>query len=149
MKLYSALRLNSILLTGVLLFTPMAFAAETAVDREFKQMDSNADGKLSQIEHAAGAKMMFGMMDADADGKVTAAEMDAAQQRITGEKAKPTDMSSAEKIKAVDADGDGILTATEHSAASIKMFEAMDADKDGFLTKVELAAGHAAMMKKP
>jgi Ca2+-binding EF-hand superfamily protein len=149
MKMFSALSFNSALLTGALLFVPMAYAAETAVDREFMQMDSNADGKMSPDEHAAGAKKMFGMMDADADGKVTAAEMDAAQQSITGEKAKPADMSSAEKINAVDADGDGLLTTAEHSAASIKMFETMDGDKDGLLTKDELAAGHAAMMKKP
>lgn len=149
MRLFRALNFNNTLLAGVLLFTPMAFSAETAVDREFMQMDSNADGKLSPDEHDAGAKKMFAMMDADADGKVTAAEMDAAQQHVTGEEAKPEDMPAAEKIKVVDADGDGLLTLAEHSDASIKMFEMMDGDKDGFVTKAELAAGHAAMMKKP
>ena len=88
-------------------------------------------------------------MDANRDGKVTAAEMDAAHQRVTGKKAKKTDMSSADKIKVIDTDGDGILTAEEHAAGSRAMFEKMDTDKDGFLTKDELAAGHAQMMKKP
>ena len=53
-----------------------------------------------------------------------------------------------DKIKAVDSDVDGVLTADEHAKASASMFAKMDADKDGFLSKQEMAAGHAAMMKK-
>jgi len=56
---------------------------------------------------------------------------------------------SAEKIKVVDSDSDGVLTAQEHVDASHAMFTKMDTNKDGFLTKEELAAGHARMMKKP
>ena len=58
-------------------------------------------------------------------------------------------MSAVDKIKVIDTDGDGILTAEEHATGSRSMFEKMDTDKDGFLTKSELAAGHASMMKKP
>ena len=75
--------------------------------------------------------------------------MAAAHRRVTGKKAKRSDMSAADKIKVIDTDGDGTLTAKEHAAGSRAMFEKMDADKDGFLTKDELAAGHASMMKKP
>lgn len=57
-------------------------------------------------------------------------------------------MSSVAKIKPVDASGDGILTAEEHTAASASMFEQMDTDKDGFLSKSEMAAGHAGMTSK-
>ena len=92
---------------------------------------------------------MFAAMDANRDGKVTAAEMTAAHRRVTGSKASKSDMSAADKIKVVDTDGDGILTADEHAAGSRAMFEKMDTDKDGFLTRDELAAGHASMMKKP
>ena len=38
-------------------------------------------------------------------------------------------MPAADKIKAVDSDGDGILTADEHVKASAAMFAKMDADK--------------------
>ncbi len=75
--------------------------------------------------------------------------MDAAHQRVTGKKAKKSDMSAAEKIKVIDTDSDGILEATEHAAGSSSMFEKMDTDKDGFLSKAEFAAGHASMLKKP
>ncbi|MDL2355922.1 MAG: hypothetical protein QFF03_11760 [Pseudomonadota bacterium] len=118
------------------------------VDKEFAKMDANKDGKISAAEHAAGAKAMFEKMDANKDGKVTAAEMTAAHHAVTGHAAGKGDMSSEDKIKAVDANGDGILTAEEHAAASASMFAKMDADKDGFLSKSEMAAGHASMMKK-
>jgi Ca2+-binding EF-hand superfamily protein len=58
-------------------------------------------------------------------------------------------MSSAEKIKAIDTNGDGALSAEEHAAGSKMMFDKMDTDKDGYLSKAELEAGHAKMMTKP
>jgi len=118
------------------------------VDKEFASMDTDHDGKVSAAEHASGAKMMFGKMDANHDGKVTAAEMTAAHQAVTGQAPRKSDMPAADKIKAVDADGDGMLTADEHAKGSASMFAKMDADKDGFLSKQEMAAGHAAMLKK-
>jgi Ca2+-binding EF-hand superfamily protein len=85
-------------------------------------------------------------MDTDKDGKVTASEMDAAHQRVTGQKRTQDDIPAAERIKRVD--GDGVLTAQEHVAASKLMFDKMDADKNGLLTKAELSAGQAKLLKK-
>ena len=87
-------------------------------------------------------------MDANRDGKVTAAEMDAAHAGITGGKPMKGEMSAADKIKTIDTDGDGALSAAEHSAGARKMFEAQDTNKDGFLGKDELAAGQAMKMRK-
>lgn len=120
-----------------------------ATDKEFAMMDTNKDGKISAAEHALAAKSMFEKMDRNQDGKVTAAEMTAAHKAVTGRAAKKSDMSAADKIKAVDSNGDGILTAEEHATGSMLMFAQMDADSDGFLSKEELTAGHASMMKKP
>jgi Ca2+-binding EF-hand superfamily protein len=138
-------------------------------DHQFQMMDANGDGKVTPEEHAAGAKKMFEMMDADKDGKVTAAEMDAAHEHMMGQRDGKNDgvtepksaaktavknapekhgMSAAEKIKVVDGNGDGVLTAEEHAAGAKKMFEKMDTDHDGSMTKDELAAGHAKMMHK-
>jgi len=124
-----------------------AFAAAPAPS-EFRAMDANHDGKVTRDEHAAAAKGMFTAMDASKDGRVTAAEMDAAYERVTGHKARTGDMPAAEKIKVIDKDGDGVLTADEHAAGSRSMFDAMDTDKDGALTEAELAAGHAKMLKR-
>lgn len=127
----------------------LATAALAASDLAgFKAMDANGDGKVIAQEHAAAARKMFEAMDADRDGKVTAAEMDAAQARMGAGKGNGGGMSSAEKIRAIDTNGDGILTAEEHAAGSRKMFEAMDTNKDGVLTQAELDAGHAKLLGK-
>ena len=152
MKSFHKISGRTIALVGGVMLASLAFGAGPKAgkpDAEFTAMDTNKDGKVSVEEHARASRKMFVTMDANADGQVTAAEMDAAHQRVTGKKARKTDMSSAEKIKVIDTDGDGILTAEEHAAGSRAMFEKMDTDKDGFLTKDELAAGHAQMLKKP
>ncbi len=55
-------------------------------------------------------------------------------------------MAVSEKIKAVDTDGDGALSAEEHANGAREMFGKMDTDKDGALTRDELASGHARLM---
>ena len=152
MKALRKIGFSSIFLVGAATLASVAFAAgpkPAAADAEFRTMDTNKDGKVSADEHAAASKKMFGTMDGNRNGKVTPAEMGAAHQRVTDRTAKKSDMSAADKIKVIDTDGDGILTAEEHAAGSRSMFEKMDTDKNGFLTKSELAAGHASMMKKP
>jgi hypothetical protein len=152
MKAFHELSFSNVVLVGGAMLASLAFAAEPKCakpDAEFMSMDADKDGKVSADEHATAAKKMFDTMDANRDGKVTAAEMDAAHQRVTGRNATEADLSSAEKIKMIDSDGDGVLTAAEHAAGSSSMFEKMDTDKDGFLTKSEFASGHASMLKKP
>ena len=145
----------SVLATG-------AFAGDTkehgkmqsAVDHEMKMMDANKDGKISATEHTEGAKQMFQAMDGNQDSRVTPVEMDAAHKPMKAadashghEDAKGTaEMSSADKIKVIDKDGDGVLTAKEHEQGAQEMFGKMDADQDGFLTSAEIKAGHAKMM---
>lgn len=133
-------------IAGVLL--ALQAAANPAIEKEFSSMDKNHDAKVSAAEHAAGAKAMFEKMDVNHDGKVTADEMAAAHTAITGQAAKKSEMSAADKIKVIDADGDGVLSAEEHAKGSAAMFAKMDANRDGFLSKEEMAAGHAATMKK-
>ena len=139
------------LLAGVAALAVLAYAAHAnpgKSDAEFTMMDTNKDGRASAEEHAAGARQMFDAMDANKDGNVTAAEMDAAHERVTGAKANKTEMTAADKIKVIDKDGDGILSAAEHAAGSRAMFEKMDTSKDGYLSRVELATGHANMLRK-
>jgi Ca2+-binding EF-hand superfamily protein len=116
---------------------------------DFDGMDANHDGRISAREHEAGAQKMFWAMDANRDGKVTAAEMDAAHRKITGKTASGKDLSAAEKMKAIDTDGNGVVVAAEHAAGSRAMFEKMDTNHDGFLDRAEWTAEHAALLKKP
>lgn len=148
----NARNLLSGLLGGLVAMLPwpsaLAQPVVAAAATEFKAMDTNRDAKVSREEHAAGARSMFEKMDANRDGKVTAAEMEAAHRAIAGGDAGKDQLSAAEKIKAVDQDGDGVLTTAEHAHASRAMFDKMDANLDGALTPEEMAAGHAAMLKK-
>ncbi len=112
-------------------------------------MDSNGDGAITSAEHAAGAQKMFTKMDSNKDGSVTAAEMEAqwAAQKGKDGKTDGMKMSAADKIKEIDTDGDGRISAAEHAAGSQKMFGKMDADGDGKITAAEMQAGHDKAMK--
>ena len=124
---------------------PRAFADPDS-DKHFKMMDANGDGKISRAEHAAAAKKMFNECDANHDGIVTAAEMDASLV-AKGEKPGKDDKTAAEKIKMIDQNGDGQLTAAEHEAGTETMFTKMDKNSDGFLSKEECDEGMKLMKK--
>lgn len=152
MKAFPKVSFSGVVMVGGALLASLAFAAEpksAKPDAEFMTMDADKDGKISANEHAKATRKMFDAIDANGDGQVTAAEMDAAYKRGTGKKAKKSGLSSAEKIKVVDTDRDGIFTAAEHAEGSSSMFGKMDTDRDGFLTKSEFDAGYASMLKKP
>src|SRR6188768_491935 len=139
-------RVSLIATCGLALCTlPVAFAG-TDSDKHFKMMDANGDGKITRAEHSAAAKKMFAQCDANKDGIVTAAEMDASLA-AQGEKPGPGYKSSAEKIKVIDQNGDGKLTAAEHEAGTEKMFAQMDTNHDGALSKEECDQG-MKMLKK-
>jgi Ca2+-binding EF-hand superfamily protein len=161
-----AMKLSSIGYVVGLALATSAYAGEGSGHAEMKMMDTDQDGSISATEHAAGAKKMFGKMDADGDGIVTAQEMGAAHKdmptahsehsseaassrqpepRTSDASGKPLKSASA-KIKAIDTDGDGAITAAEHEAGSKKMFGKMDKDQNGRLTAAEIQAGHDRMM---
>ena len=121
--------------------------AESSGQTEVKMMDRDKDGKLPAAEHEAGTKAMFVAMDANKDRTVTAEEMAAHNQAKAPERRNAGDMSAADKIKAIDANGDGALSAEEHVAGSRAMFARLDRNADGNLTVAEIDAGHAAMLK--
>jgi Ca2+-binding EF-hand superfamily protein len=145
------------LLTAALALTvlPALRAHDHDGDSKFKMMDTDGDGRVSRAEHAAGAKQMFEQMDTNHDGYVTADEMEAFHHAKMAKDDDDKDrdehaqreMSAAEKIKVIDTDGDGKISAAEHAAGSEKMFDKMDANHDGFLSKEEMEEGHK-MMKK-
>jgi Ca2+-binding EF-hand superfamily protein len=114
-------------------------------DDKFAKMDTNADGKITSSEHAAGGRTMFQSMDTNKDGSVTAAEMDAAHAAHAG-KTEGMKRSSADKIKKMDTNGDGKLSASEHETGSRDMFAKSDANKDGSVTADEMKAAHQKHM---
>lgn len=132
---------RKLLLLGCLAGLP-AFAAPDLLAK----MDADRNGRISAAEHAEGARAMFRAMDADKDGRVTRREMTAAQGKVGS--GKRSAMSSAEKIRVIDGNHDGVLSAEEHQAGSEVMFALMDRNKDGKLTRGEYSAGHAKLLAK-
>ncbi len=49
---------------------------------KIKAIDTDGDGAISDADHAAGSKKMFGKMDKDAYGRLTAAEIEAGHDRM-------------------------------------------------------------------
>lgn len=131
-----------------LLATTLLTAASALAEDMRTTLDADGDGWVSASEHDRGTRAMFDRMDADRDGSVTAAEMDAARA-ARGKPARADGLSSAEKIRTIDRDGDGKLTASEHSAGSKARFTEMDVDHDGSLSRPEWTEGHDKAMKNP
>jgi Ca2+-binding EF-hand superfamily protein len=52
-----------------------AMTKQMSSTQKIAAMDTNNDGKLSEAEHAAGAKKRFSKMDTDGDGSLTAQEL--------------------------------------------------------------------------
>jgi hypothetical protein len=50
-----------------------------------------------------------------------------------------------DQLSMMDKNGDGKVTATEHTDGAKMMFTKMDSDKDGQVTAAEMDAGHASM----
>jgi hypothetical protein len=99
--------------------------------------DVEGNGQLTAASHVAGAAKRFEMMDADKDGKVTAAEIGASR----GAEAiawATEDVSASDKIRKLDANRDGALSAKEYADGSQAMFKSLDADGDGVLTPDEM-----------
>ena len=111
---------------------------------KFQAMDTDNDGKVTVVEYEVGMQEKFRATDTNGDGQVTAAEMDAARAKA-GKPSKSAggEMTSKDKIKKMDADGNGMVSADEHAAAAKGKFNEADANKDGSLTKGELQAAYA------
>lgn len=144
---------TSLLAASSLVASHYALAEESKDDAaivEFAKMDVNKDGKVSAMEYGALARRTFNGMDTNKDRAVTAEELIAAQlphPNITGLKPAKPDLSGPAKIKLVDSNKDGYLSAQEHVASAQVLFNKMDKNKDGFLTLDEVAASHASLSK--
>lgn len=121
-----------------------------SVEAEMRIADVNKDSKLSPAEHEAQAKQLFKAMDRDVDNRVSATEMDATQKPTQSpegghghQKGESHQIPAIDKIKAMDSNRDGMLSAEESAAGAKEAFKRMDANADGFLSATEIKSGHA------
>jgi len=108
----------------------------TAASRQTQPLDADSDGRISQAEHAAAAKLLFRGLDLDEDGVVTPVERDEARERA--QVSSPATPASAASIAEFDANRDALCSAREHAAAARSLFARLDLDTDGYVTMNEL-----------
>jgi hypothetical protein len=104
---------------------------------QLKEGEGTADGGITAEKHAAAANKRFELMDKDGNGKITAAEINSSHGAESIVWANQPE-SPAEKIRNLDANRDGVLTVSEYSVGSQKMFHMLDVDSNGVLTPAEM-----------
>lgn len=113
--------------------------AGSFAQRAFDKLDTNHDGVVTQDEYLAAANARFAALDPQNSGKVTAAEI------ATSPRAEAhAQRAAAHRVKAMDTNGDGVVTLDEYLAAAKKRFSRMDKNGDGFIDADELPAHHWA-----
>ncbi|KRG42881.1 hypothetical protein ARC78_07800 [Stenotrophomonas pictorum JCM 9942] len=127
-----------------LVLAGLLLAGAAHAEEKARSMDANGDGMVSASEHADAARMKFETMDANKDGFVTAAEMDQSPMAM-GKDRPMRQPPAADRIRMMDGDGDGKLSAPEYAAATKKMFDSTDTDKNGMISRAEMEASHKPM----
>lgn len=120
----------------------------------FEMMDKDRDGIVTAQEMEAAHKDMPTAHTADSptahtadSGRLPQADPSARTSDASGKPIKSMDKSAAAKIKMIDTDQDGTISAAEHEAGARKMFDKMDKDHNGKLSAAEIQAGHDQMMR--
>jgi len=108
------------------------------MEAHFKAADKDNDGSLTREEAKAMPRVAkkFDAIDADKNGAVSLSEIQAAKKQMGKEAHK----RGAERFKAADKNGDGMLDREEANSMSrvAKNFDAIDADKNGTVTGKEI-----------
>ena len=116
-------------------------------DKEFAEVDTNKDGKMSRTEietfqrgvavemATARNKAVFAALDADKNGQLTATEF---AKLNSG-----TPKVDASNVLKIDTNKDGQISLAEHRSATLATFTQFDTNKDGALTAAEVQAARA------
>ena len=115
----------------------VAEPAPDPVQAEFERLDRDGDGRITASENAADAKDRFDAMDTDHNYHVSEREMDDAQ-RPGGDGSIASQISGADAIRAMDPNGNGELSVSEHENAAEARFRGLDANADGVLDRDEM-----------
>jgi Ca2+-binding EF-hand superfamily protein len=111
----------------------------TFVDRLFKVLDANNDGKISKDEFATASQHLFTAADSNHDGILTPLEMrrgmQIARQEVTGR-----------GLMGLDTNHDGTISRDEFLARPEQIFARLDKNHDGKLDAGEIADAQRARM---
>jgi len=117
-----------------------------SMDREFRKMDADRDGKLTRIEIEQFHKLQavaeaearnrewFVRLDTNRNGSLSAAEF---AKMVT----PPTAANAQPMLARMDGNRDSQVSLVEYRAATLANFDRLDSDKDGIVTPTEMSAG--------
>jgi len=130
----------------LLLLPSAALASRTSA--EFALIDTNDDGRVSSSEHEVYARQIFDEIDGEpGDDKLTVAEIMADESKFTrhvfttGNMLGPAVLDTAEKIRRLDVNQDGVVSQTEHANGAAALFQHLDLNNNGELSPGEFDAG--------
>lgn len=131
--------MKTYLIAGAMLaLTAGAASAQAGPGQMGGRLDANGDGKVTLAEFKAGRPGMQ-RLDTNKDGKISKAEFAARPQR----KAPPEGKAKGDGSRMfgmLDANNDGFIDKAELDTMAEKRFSRMDADGDGVLSATELQA---------
>ncbi len=123
---------------------------ETRVGRMLARFDTNKDGKISREEFLDRVKARFARMDLNNDGRITDEDLPPVMRGRDVLKGGPASDGPGfgrgrgnragfmlGRIRAADANNDGIITLDEVLAQAGKRFDQMDRNKDGTVDKAD------------
>ncbi|MFN3845041.1 MAG: EF-hand domain-containing protein [Paracoccaceae bacterium] len=139
------------LATLAILMTAPAFAQQgTPGAHMIEQWDANADGQVTLEEATTKRGEVFYMFDTNTDGSLSAEDWAGVAQQMAdemGAKGMGGGMGYGNGPGAImheamtpafnDADGDGVVTEAEFTAATKKLFPMLDRNADGVLTTAD------------
>ena len=138
--------MKTTLIFSAVLISAMAMAAHACNGfGRHHNPDLNGDGVVTTAEMLEQRQAMFKKMDLNGDGFVTEAEtaelkaqMDAKRQKMHEEKAKA-------RFAKADSNGDGTISAEEFAIQSEQKVKLLDADGNGEVSRSEMRAGMREM----
>jgi Ca2+-binding EF-hand superfamily protein len=112
----------------------------------FGELDANHDGFVEASEVPAGVRASFDALvrhgDADHDGKLAGKEYAALLEQIDEPAKKKAARPLQERLKAMDADGDGRVSRAEFKGRPAG-FNRLDVNQDGFIDRADRKAAQA------
>ena len=121
-----------------------AFIAQ--MDAQFGKLDADKSGQLTATEIEQFEKQkalaeaqarndaLFDRLDANRNGQLSAKEF---AKLVT----EPAAVSAQPMLSREDGNRDGLISLTEHRAATLANFDRLDTDKDGIVSVAEMKAG--------
>ena len=148
-------RLFAGLAVGLALFSAVA-SAQPGSGRVFERLDTDSNDVIEPREIEAARRATFERADANNDDYVTGPELDAlrdevAQEYGRGGRARPRAAeggAQADRIKAVDTDGDGRISQAEFISGRDMLVQRFDGNGDGSITRAEMEEGAARVREE-